>query len=127
MAPKVDLIDWPVIDIMGQRLTVRWTFYVQFMLSKRKVSVTQLPRMMQEKDPGLVELMVECWTAAVAENYTQQGQVAPSSDFWAQAISQAGDEVWRQINTAIWEAVKKARPAANQPAQTQPAPAPLAN
>jgi hypothetical protein len=113
-------IDWPVVVIGQQRLTVRWSFYVQWLLSKRKVNVRALGEMIATKDPSVVDLVIECFAAAVAENYTSQGLAVPTAETWALQIS-ADPETWPAINAAIWEAIKKARPAAATPAPQEPA------
>jgi hypothetical protein len=118
-------IDWPVVQIGQQRLTVRWTFYAQWLLSKRHVNVRALGNMIESRDPALVDLLVECFTAAVAENFTSQGLPVPTPEQWALAISSQPDK-WQEINAAIWEAVRKARPAASPaPQETAQTGAPL--
>lgn len=102
-------IDWPIVQVGDQRLTVRWTFYAQWLLSKRKVRVSELPRLMKEVDPAIVDVMVECFAAAVSENFTKRGQVAPDAEYWAATISEnGGDEKFKELNAAIWAAVGKA-------------------
>jgi hypothetical protein len=114
---EVPQIDWPTIVVGDQRLVVRWTFYAQWLLSKRKVNVKDLPTLMQAKDPALVDIMVECFTATVAENFTARALPAPNADHWALAISQANDPgLWGRVNQAIWQAVGKAPPAVATPA-----------
>lgn len=113
---EVPQVDWPVASIGDQQLVVRWTFYAQWLLSKRKVDVRQLGVLMQAKDPGLVDVIVECFAAAVAENFTGRGLEAPTAERWALMISQASQanpSVWQEVNQAIWEAVGKAQPAAS--------------
>ena len=110
-------IDWPVVVIGDQRLVIRWTFYAQWLLSKRNVDVKALPTLMESKDPTLVNTMVECFAATVAENFTARNLPAPSADHWAYAISNTGDpNLWGEINQKIWVAVGKARPAVAPPA-----------
>ena len=114
---EVPQIDWPTIAIGDQRLIVRWTFYAQWLLSKRKVNTKDLPTLMQTKDATIVDVMVECFAAAVAENFTAGGLPAPSADYWALAISQANDPgLWQRVNAALWQAVGKAQPAVATPA-----------
>ena len=113
---EVPQVDWPVVTVGDQKLIVRWTFYAQWMLSKRKVDVRQLGTLMQAKDASLVDVMVECFAAAVAENFTTRGLEAPTVERWALMISQASQEnpaVWNEVNQAIWAAVGKAQPAAS--------------
>lgn len=109
-------VDWPTIKIGDQVLVIRWTFYAQWLLSKRSVNVKEMPTLMASKDPSLVNTMVECFAAAVAENYTAAGLPAPTAEQWALAISNTRDTaLWGQINQKLWEAVGKARPAAVSP------------
>jgi hypothetical protein len=112
---EVPQIDWPVVQIGDQRLIVRWTFYAQWLLSKRGVNVKELPTLMESRDPTLVNTMVECFAATVAENFTARNLPAPSADHWAAAISHASEQqpaLWSEINQKIWVAVGKTRPAA---------------
>ena len=127
---EVPQVDWPVATVGDQTLVVRWTFYAQWLLSKRKVDVRQLGTLMQAKDPSLVDVMVECFAAAVAENFTVRGLEAPTAERWALMISQASaanPAIWNEVNQAIWQAVGKALPAASPaPSETaiQPGQAP---
>ena len=127
---EVPQVDWPVVAVGDQRLVVRWTFYAQWLLSKRKVDVRQLGTLMQAKDPGLVDVMVECFAAAVAENFTARGLEAPTAERWALMISQAAAAnpgLWQEVNQVIWQAVGKTQPAASPaPSETadQPGQAP---
>lgn len=119
---EVPQIDWPVVTIGDQRLVVRWTFFAQWLISKRKINIRELAQLMQAKDPSLIDLMVECFAAAVAENFTTRNLPAPTAEYWALAISQSGDpDKWGEVNRIFWEAVGKAPAAVATPAP-QPTP-----
>jgi hypothetical protein len=122
-------IDWPTIQLGDQTLVVRWTFFAQWLLSKRKVDVRQLKSLVVLKDPSLVDTLVECFAAAVSENFTSKSLPAPDAEYWAYAISQASTanpDIWSEVNRAIWVAVGKVQPTTNNPAtpatseETQP-------
>jgi len=116
-------IDWPVVQVGDQRLIVRWTFYVQWLLSKRKVNLKDLPALVSARDTALVDVMVECFAAAVAENFTARNLPVPDAEYWALTISQCGDPgKWQEITNAVWAAVGKAPPAVATPAPQQTAP-----
>lgn len=119
---EVPQIDWPVVAIGDQQLIVRWTFYAQWLMSKRKVNIKDLPQLMNTRDPAIIDLMVECFAAAVAENFTTRNLPAPTAEYWALAISQSGgQEKWAEINRVFWEAVGKVQPAAATPAPQETA------
>ena len=125
---KPSAINWPTITIGEHTLTVRWTFYAQWLLSKRGVNVKDLATVVKDRDPSLINVMVECFAAAVAENFKQMGLPVPDADYWAGQISDASFEnpdIWQQCNTIIWEAVRKVTPAAKPatPQETAPEPA----
>lgn len=111
---EVPQIDWPIVVIGEQRLIVRWTFFAQWLISKRKINIRELPQLMTTRDPALIDLMVECFAAAVAENFTARNLPAPTAEYWALAISQSGGQKWAEINRKFWEAVGKAPPAVTE-------------
>lgn len=123
--------NWPKITVGSQMLIVRWTFYTQFLLSKRGVDVRKMPTLAKELDPGLVSVMVECFAAAVAQNYKDQQMPIPDADHWAMAIEEISGEdpgVWKRVCSSIWEAINasvpKTEPAAapaTEPVATEPA------
>ena len=115
-------IDWPVVKLNQQRLTVRWTLYVQWLMSKRRVDIKKLPMLMKDLAPELLDTVMECFAAAVAENFTTQGLPAPSAEHWALVISNCGEpDKWQEVSSALWTAVGKARPAGEPPTQQEPA------
>lgn len=134
IAGEAPQIDWPTIQVGEHSLVVRWTFYVQWLLSKRHVNVKQLSAIITERAPELIDVMVECFAAAVAENFSRAGRVPPTAEAWALLISEASfaqPAIWAAVNRAIWEAVEKARlaatPALPKDATQQPGTAPPLN
>jgi hypothetical protein len=106
--------NWPTIQIGDQLLVVRWTFFVTWLLSKRKVDMLKLKDMGRNLDPGMVDTMLEVFSACVAENFPRGH--APDAEFWAAAISGTGEvDLFSRANSAILDAVGKA-PKAAQPA-----------
>ena len=128
MAPlkgEVPQTDWPIIQIGEQRLIMRWTFYVQWLLSKRRVPIKGMVEALKERRPELVDTILECFAAAVSENYTAVGTPAPEAEYWARAISADPDPgKWSEICSKLFEAVGKVKPVATTP-ETLPAPNPV--
>ncbi len=140
---KASAIKWPSITIGEQTLTVRWSFFVQFLLSKRNVDYPAFFRMIQEQKqrvlPGetvnivvpvsSVNTLVECFAAAVSENFKAAGLPIPDAEHWAMAISEVegtNPSIWSEVNAALWEALGKVTPApkpvaAQEPATKEPA------
>lgn len=131
MAPsEKPQIAWPVINIGERALIVKWSFFAQWLLSKWGVKISELAAIMASKDATMVDVLMQCFTAAVAENF-EQGAV-PIADFWAAEISREDDPMvkWQACVTALFEAVAKSRtkgkaqpavtPPGTQPAVTQP-------
>lgn len=119
---KASAINWPSITLGPHVLVVRWTFYAQWLLSKRGVNVRDLRAAMNAKDPALVNTLVECFAASVAENFKAEGLPVPDAEYWAFIISdeaQKDDGVWLRVNQSIWTAVGKVQPAAVTPAPQQ--------
>lgn len=107
-------IAWPMIHIGEHALVVRWTFFVTWLLSKRKVNVLHLKEMGIARDPAMLDTFLEIFAACVAENFPRGH--APDAEYWAAAISEVGDpELFQIANKAVLEAVGKA-PKAAQPA-----------
>lgn len=107
-------IDWPVITVGDETLIVRWSFYTQFLLSKRKVDVKNLGVALQTRSAEFLSIAVECFAAAVAENYTTKGQEPPTADQWAIVLSE--DAALRaEAFKATWGAVAKVMPVAKTP------------
>lgn len=115
-APQVD---WPTVTIGQHQLVVRWTFFAQWLLSKRKVDIKSLGPMLANKEAPLVDCMVEIFAAMVAENFTSRELAAPSAEFWALAISKQ-PAIWPQCTAAIFGAFSKV-PAAVAPTPADPA------
>lgn len=105
---KASAIKWPSITIGEHKdLAVRWTFYARWLLSKRQVDIVKLKIYMAEKNAILVDVMVEVFAAAVAENFKHEGKEVPDADYWALLVSQQDDPDadFIRMNKIIWEAI----------------------
>jgi hypothetical protein len=107
-------IDWPTLVLGEQTLVVRWTFYAQWLLSKRRVDVRSLGVFLATKEPAMVDTMVECFAASVAENFSTRNLPVPTADHWAVEISKQPDALnsWKRCCDALFAAIAKMGPAA---------------
>jgi len=119
---EVPQVDWPVVVIGQRSLVVRWTFYAQWLLSKRRVNIKELGPLLSSTDVPLVDVLVELFAACVAENWTKSKLDAPSADYWAAMISDHGGlPKWTECIKAVFDAMGKAPAAAAPPAPAEPA------
>jgi len=99
-------INWPTVEVGEHKLVVRWTFYCQWLLSKRGVSLANLQELLARKEPGMVDVVVECFAACVGENFVAKGIPVPTAEYWAlQITANGGIPTWRRCSEAVFAAI----------------------
>ena len=110
-------IEYPVVTVDGQQLTVRFTFRSEYLLDMRKVSLGNLKRI-PAGEPGHLVQSVELFTYAVVDNFANISE-APGPMQWVSKITR---EEWPAIDAAIDEALGKvAEESRKGPAAVPPA------
>lgn len=93
-------IDYPTITVGDKTLTVKFSLYTQYLLSRAGID---LRAPIAPGDPKYLSHRLEVFAAAVADNY-KPGE-APAAEAWARTI---GLDQWGDLERAIGTAMGKA-------------------
>jgi hypothetical protein len=99
-------IEYPVVTVDGQQLTVRFSFRSEYLLDLQKVSLGTLKRI-PVGEPGHLVQSVMLFTYGVIDNFIDEkgaAKDAPGPMQWVGKISRAE---WPAIDAAIDEALGK--------------------
>jgi hypothetical protein len=114
-------IEYPVVTVDGQQLTVRFTFRSEYLLDMQKVSLGSL-KLSPEGQPGRLVQRVQLFTYGVIDNFPDMKD-APGPMQWAGKIKR---EDWPAIDAAIDEALGKVAEELRQGIQAVAPPSSLA-
>lgn len=124
---------FPVIEIEGRKLVLKFDMLAKHRLSEMGISVVDL-RMFkpadrpEDVDARVLSMCIKLFSCFVANNYIDKDDPGapariPSPEYWAVVI---GDdmELWKRVNKALGEAMGKAflRGTGPAPSQQQAAP-----
>jgi hypothetical protein len=96
----IEPIDYPTVEIAGEKLCVKFDLHAQLLLSRQGLDTAKPPA---PGDPAYLDYRLKCWAAAVDNNYPA-GQ-APTPDEWAK---RAGLKEWIKLDQALSVAMGKA-------------------
>ncbi len=102
-------IEYPTIALLGETLTVRYSFAAEVVLSRNGIEPKTLPQLLDANEPRRKEYMVRLFAACVAENYIDQTKPwecdlskSPSADYWISRLSREDiAEVGRVVTAAM--------------------------
>ena len=112
-------IDYPTVTIDGQELTVRFSFFAQYLMSLHGVILQP----MASSTPGYLANRLQLFADAVAENATDPTK-APGPAYWAARIQL---DQWVDIEVALGRAMGKAAEELRRNIQVVTPPAALAS
>lgn len=108
---------YPVIEIDGRKLVLKFDFLAKFRLSELGIGLAELRAFRpvdrpEDADPKVLSLILKLFSCFVASNFINRDNPGapaqiPSPEYWAALV---GDdmEMWREMARATGEALGKA-------------------
>lgn len=117
---------FPIIEIGGRKLVVKFDSLARFRMSAMGISISDLFRFkrvqaINETDPEITSIVLKFFACAVANNFIDVEDPAapariPTPEYWAAVMP---DELWIKVGESVMQALIKVFPPRPAPAAAE--------